>query len=257
MKPRFLLVLAAGLSLLASVPASAADNLPATMGNATKTPFAYRAFDLGGGIYLPAHALLDPTGVPFLTSANPGFFTLSGVLPLPTGAATSALQTAGNSSLSSLDAKTPALVSGRVPVDGSGVTQPVSSASLGAPADAAWDGAAASASQPSILKAIWSKLSGLLTVDTVVRAPAADKGAILTGASQQLAAANPNRRGLIIQNKGSADFNYNCRGLTAADDEHNFRIPAGQAYDTPPHHSGTGVCNGIGASGGKLVFLEF
>lgn len=61
-------------------------------------------------------------------------------LPLPTGASTSALQTTGNgylldirgyvdgleTSVDSIDSKTPALVSGRVPVDGSGVTQPVS-----------------------------------------------------------------------------------------------------------------------------------
>lgn len=47
-------------------------------------------------------------------------------LPLPSGASTSALQTTGNSSLSSIDTKTPALVTGRVPVDGSGVTQPIS-----------------------------------------------------------------------------------------------------------------------------------
>lgn len=47
-------------------------------------------------------------------------------LPLPTGASTSALQTTGNTSLGNIDTKTPALVSGRVPVDGSGVTQPVS-----------------------------------------------------------------------------------------------------------------------------------
>lgn len=47
-------------------------------------------------------------------------------LPLPSGASTSALQTTGNSLLSSIDTKTPALVTGRVPVDGSGVTQPIS-----------------------------------------------------------------------------------------------------------------------------------
>jgi hypothetical protein len=47
-------------------------------------------------------------------------------LPLPTGAATAANQTTGNNSLSSIDGKVPALVTGRVPVDGSGVTQPVS-----------------------------------------------------------------------------------------------------------------------------------
>jgi hypothetical protein len=47
-------------------------------------------------------------------------------LPLPAGAATAAAQGTGNASLSSIDTKTPALVTGRVPVDGSGVTQPVS-----------------------------------------------------------------------------------------------------------------------------------
>jgi hypothetical protein len=40
--------------------------------------------------------------------------------------ATSAKQDTGNASLASIDTKTPALVSGRVPVDGSGVTQPIS-----------------------------------------------------------------------------------------------------------------------------------
>ena len=47
-------------------------------------------------------------------------------LPLPTGAATSALQTTGNASLATIATNTPTLISGRQPVDGSGVTQPVS-----------------------------------------------------------------------------------------------------------------------------------
>lgn len=46
--------------------------------------------------------------------------------PLPNGASTSALQTSGNSSLTSIDGKLPALVNGRVQVDGSAVVQPVS-----------------------------------------------------------------------------------------------------------------------------------
>lgn len=54
-------------------------------------------------------------------------------VPLPTGASTSALQTTGNTSLSNIDTKTPALVGGRQPVDGSGVTQPISNANLDAP----------------------------------------------------------------------------------------------------------------------------
>lgn len=56
---------------------------------------------------------------------------------LPTGASTEAKQDTGNTSLSSIDGKTPALVSGRVPVDGSGVTQPISASSLPLPTGAA------------------------------------------------------------------------------------------------------------------------
>ena len=62
---------------------------------------------------------------------------VSGVVSLPTGASTAANQTTGNSSLSSIDTKTPALVTGRVPVDGSAVTQPISAASLPLPTGAA------------------------------------------------------------------------------------------------------------------------
>lgn len=51
-------------------------------------------------------------------------------LPLPTGAAT-------ESTLSSINSKTATLVSGRVPVDGSAVTQPISASSLPLPTGAA------------------------------------------------------------------------------------------------------------------------
>jgi hypothetical protein len=46
--------------------------------------------------------------------------------PLPTGAATSALQTTGNTALATLVTNSPTLVSGRIPVDCSAVVQPVS-----------------------------------------------------------------------------------------------------------------------------------
>lgn len=100
------------------------------------------------------------------------------------GDASAANQLLGNVSLASIDTKTPALVGGRQPVDGSGVTQPVSAIALplpagaatsalqgtgntsvanldtttGAKADAAWDLAAAAPSSISI----WKKAAGLL-----------------------------------------------------------------------------------------------
>jgi len=61
--------------------------------------------------------------------------------------ASAAHQVTGNASLSSIDGKLPALVSSRVPVDGSGVTQPVSgtvTANPGASASANNAGAAVS-----------------------------------------------------------------------------------------------------------------
>lgn len=55
---------------------------------------------------------------------------------LPAGASTLAAQGTTNSILTSIDNKTPALVSGRQPVDGSGVTQPVSAILLPLPTGA-------------------------------------------------------------------------------------------------------------------------
>ncbi len=71
-----------------------------------------------------------------ITAVNTGAVVVSSSV-LPTGASTEANQTTGNSSLSSIDTKTPALVTGRVPVDGSAVTQPISAASLPLPTGAA------------------------------------------------------------------------------------------------------------------------
>lgn len=51
-------------------------------------------------------------------NAGTGTFAISAAsLPLPSGAATAAAQTTGNTSLASIDGKLPALASGRVPVD--------------------------------------------------------------------------------------------------------------------------------------------
>ncbi len=211
---------------------------------------------------------------------------------LPAGASTSALQTAGNTSLSSLDAKTPALASGRVPVDGSAVTQPVSAsvlplptgaatsalqtaantslagiasnttglataAAAGTASDVAWDGSAASATQTSILKAIWSKLSGLLTVDTVVRSTSTDRGGtiVTAGTSQQFMAANAARRGVIYQNQSTGDLYVNCTG-TAAPNQTSLKLPAGAIYESNPHHSGTGACSIYGATAGQAFYAR-
>lgn len=86
-------------------------------------------------------------------------------LPLPTGASTSALQTTGNSSLSSIDGKVPSnltVTATRLLVDGSGVTQPISAVSLPLPT-----GASTSALQTTgntSLSSIDGKIPSNLTV---------------------------------------------------------------------------------------------
>lgn len=101
---------------------------------------------------------------------------------LPTGAATSANQTTQTGLLTTIDAdigaiatstasvdtKTPALVSGRVPVDGSGVTQPVSVASLPLPTGAATE---------TTLSALNAKVTAVDTGAVVVSSSALPTGA--------------------------------------------------------------------------------
>ena len=103
---------------------------------------------------------------------------------VPTGWATAANQVLEITALDSIDTKTPALVTGRVPVDGSGVTQPVSgtvtanagtgtfavsAASLPLPAGAATETtlAAASAKLPATLgqKAMAASMAVVLASD--------------------------------------------------------------------------------------------
>jgi len=107
---------------------------------------AQRALDVGINV---AGVQVDPRAIRALTSsdvvtANQGgtwdINNISGTISLPTGASTSALQTSGNTSLSSIDSKIPSnltVSSTRLLVDGSGVTQPVSG-TIAATQSGAW-----------------------------------------------------------------------------------------------------------------------
>lgn len=118
-------------------------------------------------------------------------------------AATAAKQDIGNASLGSIDGKTPALVAGRVPVDGSGVTQPVSgtfwqatqpvsAVSLPLPT-----GAATSALQPALTATLNNGSEATITV------------------AAQVLAANVNRKAAVIQNTGTVNVRIGATGVTA------------------------------------------
>lgn len=261
--------LAAALSLLAVSPALAADNYTIQSGGASRT---IKAKDIGG-ILAPQSIAIDGTGAERFTDANPATVKLpSGqVVVLGAGSAaigsvtvtngaTSALQTSGNASLTSIDTKSPTLVSGRVPVDGSAVTQPVSGA-------VTVSGVATAAKQPAFGVA-GTSASDVLSVqgitggtpqatDTVVRSTSVDRGGTITagGSAQQFMPANANRRGFTVQNQSTADLYVNCVA-TAAANQSSLRIPAGALYESSPHHSGTGACSVFGATSAQAFYAR-
>lgn len=136
-------------------------------------------------------------------------------VPLPSGAATAANQSSANTSLAAINTKTPALVSGRVPVDGSGVTQPVSdgggslsvddgggSITVDGPLTNTELRAAAvpiSDGDGSITVDGAVSISGAVTTAVAARAPTTTSIAG-TASSTLILAANSNRRGFCISN---------------------------------------------------------
>lgn len=162
-------------------------------------------------------------------------------LPLPSGAATAARQDTGNTSLSSIDTKTPALVSGRTPVDGSGVTQPVSAASLPLPT-----GAATAAKQPALGTA-GSASSDVITVQGIASMTAlkVDGSAVTQPVSGSVSVSNfPAVQpvsdnggsltvdGTVTANAGTGTFTVD--GTVAATQSGTWTVQPGNTANTTP-----------------------
>ena len=102
----------------------------------TKTPALGQALSSASvPVVLPASQITTLT--PQTNALTDAQLRASAVPVSVSGGATSANQATEIASLASIDGKTATLVSGRVPVDGSSVTQPVSAASLPLPSGAA------------------------------------------------------------------------------------------------------------------------
>jgi hypothetical protein len=116
-------VSAASLPLPTGASTAAKQPALGTAGTASTDVITVQGIASMTALKVDGSAVTQPVSGTFWQSTQP---VSAASLPLPAGAATSALQTTGNTSLSDIDTKTATLVSGRVPVDGSGVTQPVS-----------------------------------------------------------------------------------------------------------------------------------
>lgn len=99
-------------------------------------------------------------------------------------------------------------------------------------------------------------LKGRLRVDTVDQGssntPAANT--ITTGGTAQLLfAANPARRGIVLQNQSSGDLYV---GNPATQNQSSLKIPAGYYYETPGNFSGTADIQIIGATTGQAFYAR-
>lgn len=131
----------------------------------------------------------------------------SGAIDSNTQRVTLATDEPAASALTSIDNKTPALVSGRQPVDGSGVTQPISAASLPLPTGAATSGnqTTANTSLSSIDGKLPTLSSGRVPVDTAVSSRTPTTSSVASSASSvSILASNSNRKGLSVSNQSTA-----------------------------------------------------
>jgi hypothetical protein len=161
-------------------------------------------------------------------------------IPLPDGAATEATLASVDTTLDSINTKTPALVSGRVPVDGSGVTQPISVASLPLPSGAATETTLSSINTktPSLGQALMansqpvvvaSNQSDLPTKEIVSTSAAVTTVAASTS-STQILATNPARLLAIVHNESNAVL-YLKLGAAASSTSYSYRIPANATWE--------------------------
>lgn len=144
-------------------------------------------------------------------------------LPLPTGAATSALQTSGNATLTAISGQLPAVL-------GQGTMAQSLSVTI--------------ASNQTPISVI-STVSGTAALTSVS----------LTTASQVLLAANANRRGFMVYND-SLNMLFVAFAATASTTAFSTKIQAGGAYE--PGIDYTGVISGIAsAASGAARITEF
>lgn len=188
----------------------------------------------------------------------------------PSGDATAAKQDTGNTSLSTINAKVPSLVSGRIPVDGSGVTQTISgtvavsnfpatqpvsgtvTANIGTSGSLALDSnvtslsakfgsvgqKAMSSSAPVVIASDQSTLITKITTSTTNTTT----NVAASATNVTLLASNSSRLGATFFNDSSNNL-YLKLGSTASTSSFTARLIPNGYYETP--FSYTGIITGI------------
>ncbi len=131
-----------------------------------------------------------------------------------------------------INTKTPQLVGGRVPVDGSAVTQPISAASLPLPS-----GAATQATLVDILTAL-----GATLVFKQAASTATLSNVTTSTTNTTLLAFNSNRKGATVFNDSAAIL-YVKFGATASATSYTVKVPPLGYYEVPFGY--TGIIDGM------------
>lgn len=142
---------------------------------------------------------------------------ITGSITLPTGAATSALQTTGNTSLASIDGKLPASL---------GIKTAAASLSVAPASDAIFQVNSVRSTTPT-------NRSGTITTG---------------GTAQQLMAANATRRGWSIKNQSAGSLWFNELGVTAVADQPSFELRPNESYTSEAGVSSVAAISIIGAT---------
>jgi len=158
---------------------------------------------------------------------------------LPSGAAT-------ETTLGSIDTKTPSLVSGRVPVDGSGVTQPVSASSLPLPSGAATSAIQTDGTQRTMI------VNGSNIPATINQI-----GSAITSTDQALTT-NTVIHGLSSGGGGTyVDVKVNPAGKLLVDaDITSSALPTGAATEATLSALNTKIANGTGTATGAVRVVQ-
>jgi hypothetical protein len=202
-------------------------------------------------------------------------------LPLPSGASTSALQTTGNTSLSSIDTKTPALgqalaaasvpvvltaaqlttltpvssvtatlaagsaIVGKVGIDQTtpGTTNAMSVAQVGSTTVATGNGVVGAGVQRVAI----ASDNSTIAVNQTVSSTATLANVAGSASSVTIQASNASRLGLSVYNDSSANL-YLKFGSAASTTSFTVLVPANYYYEMPSSRPYTGIVTGIWAS---------
>jgi hypothetical protein len=234
-----------------------ADNNPIT----SQTNGTQQAMDVGVNV---AGVQVDPRVIRPLTPGSDSLNVqdITGTVSLPTGAATSAKQDTGNTSLSSIDGKIVTVDTGNVTVVSSALPSGAATSAkqdTGNTSLASIDGKLNSLGQKAMTAStpvvIASDQSAINVVTTIPKGGLTDASGTVGTSSASLLAANPSRKYLLIQNVGTGNLWINF-GTTATASQPSIKLTANSSFTMEANYISTDQIFGISDKAGNAYVIK-